>query len=78
MSEFIAVPQKKTSQVDLIKPLKNIISSTYSTSDNPEDYSEALDELNKLRMSATKILDKHESSLDILYRYRDNSPQSNI
>uniref|UniRef100_T1JEE2 BRO1 domain-containing protein n=1 Tax=Strigamia maritima TaxID=126957 RepID=T1JEE2_STRMM len=72
MAGFIAVPLKKTSEVELVKPLKNLIASTYSTADNPEDYSEALNELNKLRMNATwRTLDKHESSLDIMYRYYD-------
>lgn len=44
----------------------------YSTADEPSNYNEALAELNKLRMNATwRTLDKHESSLDIMYRYYD-------
>ena len=33
MTELLSVPLKKTSEVDLVKPLKTLISSTYSTAD---------------------------------------------
>ncbi|XP_077563185.1 programmed cell death 6-interacting protein-like protein AliX [Haemaphysalis longicornis] len=72
MAVYLAVPLKKTSEVDLIKPLANVISTYYSTADEQSNYNEALTELNKLRMNATwRTLDKHESSLDIMYRYYD-------
>ncbi|KAH7951242.1 hypothetical protein HPB52_006991 [Rhipicephalus sanguineus] len=71
-ANYLAVPLKKTSEVDIIKPLANVISAYYSTADDPSNYNEALTELNKLRMNATwRTLDKHESSLDIMYRYYD-------
>lgn len=72
MAVYLAVPLKKTSEVDLVKPLANVISTYYSTADEQSNYNEALTELNKLRMNATwRTLDKHESSLDIMYRYYD-------
>ena len=35
MTELLPVPLKKGSEVELSKPLKNLISSTYSTADKP-------------------------------------------
>jgi len=66
---FLAVPLKRTWEVDLVKPLKTFISDTYSGSDT-EDFDQALNEFNKLRNSTiSKSVDKHESSLEVLYRY---------
>ncbi|XP_043204066.1 programmed cell death 6-interacting protein-like [Amphibalanus amphitrite] len=70
--DFIAVPIKRTSEQDLVRPLKSIIASSYSTADNPADYADAIQEMNKLRASATwKSFDKTESALEVLYRYYD-------
>lgn len=70
MADLIAIPLKKPSEVDLIKPLKNLIVSTYSTADKPEDYSEAISEFSKLRNNAIwRVFEKYESSLDVIYRY---------
>lgn len=72
MAVYIAIPLKKTSEIDLIKPLSHVISAYYSTADDQCSCGDALAELNKLRMNATwRTLDKHESSLDIMYRYYD-------
>ncbi|XP_013793109.1 programmed cell death 6-interacting protein-like [Limulus polyphemus] len=72
MANFIAVPFKKTSEVDIIKPLKNLISSYYSTADEPADFRESLKELNKLRLNSTwRTLDKNENSLQVMCRYYD-------
>ncbi|XP_068188862.1 programmed cell death 6-interacting protein isoform X2 [Antennarius striatus] len=72
MATFISVPLKKTSEVDLVKPLSKFITTTYSTSEEQGEYLRAVEELNKLRKSAVgRPLDKHESSLDILLRYYD-------
>ncbi|XKL66493.1 hypothetical protein PGB90_009913 [Kerria lacca] len=72
MSEFLSVPVKKPTDVDLIKPLKNIISSHYNTSDNPDNYTNAIEEFNKLRNQAVwKAYEKYESSLEIIYYYYD-------
>jgi programmed cell death 6-interacting protein len=68
MSEFLSVPVKKPTDVDLLKPLKNIISSQYNTSDNPDTYNSAIEEFSKLRTQAVwKVYDKYESSLEIVY-----------
>lgn len=69
MANFIAIPLKKTSEIDLIKPLKNVFSSFCVAADQPVNYDEALSELNKLRMNSTwRTLDKHENSLDVMTR----------
>jgi len=38
MTELLFVPLKRGSDVDIIKPLKNLIASTYSTADKPGTY----------------------------------------
>lgn len=63
MAELLAVPFKKSSDVDIVKPLKNLIQSTYNT----EEYSDALTELSRLRSNAIwKIFEK--SNLEYLNR----------
>lgn len=69
MATFLAVPTKKTWEVDLTKPLKNFIASTYNNV-NADEYSQALSEFNKLRQSMiAKSVDRHESALEVLYRW---------
>lgn len=69
MADLLAVPMKKPSEIDIVKPLKNLISSSYSTADNPQDYGEAISELSKLRNNAIwRVYEKYESSLEIVYR----------
>lgn len=72
MSELLVVPLKKPSEVDVVKPLKNLIQSSYSGNDsaNAVDHSEAINEFSKLRNTAIwKAFEKYESSLEILYGY---------
>lgn len=65
---LLSVPTKRASDVNIIKPLKQLISSHYNSADNPEDYSEAINELSKLRGQALwKVLDKYDNSLDLIY-----------
>jgi len=70
MSSFIAFPLKRTSDVDLVKPLKNLIASYYSNNDEPVNYDEAIESFNRLRSTSTsKNLDpKHESTVEQLER----------
>ncbi|ESO09518.1 hypothetical protein HELRODRAFT_185356 [Helobdella robusta] len=66
---FLSIPNKKTWEVDLVKPLKSFIQETYG---NTEDHTAALNELNKLRLNMIlKAGDKHESALEAIYRYYD-------
>jgi len=71
MTELLTVPLKKGSDVDVVKPLKNLIASTYSTADKPEDYTDALSELTKLRQLSVRNIDRTEASLDNLAKYYD-------
>lgn len=67
MAELLAVPLKKSSDIDIVKPLRNLIQATYSGASGADDCSEALAELARMRTNAIwKILDK--TSLDIIYR----------
>lgn len=71
MADLIAVPLKKPSDVDVIKPLTNVIKSTYnSAGNNQKDYTEAINEFSKLRNNALwRAFEKYESSLEVIYRY---------
>lgn len=72
MATFISVPLKKSSEVDLVKPLSKFVTATYPAGEDQGEYLRAVDELNKLRKNALgRPLDKHESSLEILLRYYD-------
>ncbi|XP_043544794.1 programmed cell death 6-interacting protein isoform X4 [Chiloscyllium plagiosum] len=69
---FVSVPLKKSSEVDLAKPLSKFIQSTYPSGESQAEYVKAAEELNSLRKSAVcRALDKHDSSLEILLRYYD-------
>lgn len=70
MSELLVVPLKKPSEVDVAKPLTNLIQSAYnSAADTAVDHSEAVNEFSKLRNTAIwKAFEKYESSLEILYK----------
>lgn len=70
MADFIAAPLKKPTEVDIVKPLKNLISASYSTADKPEDYGDAINELSKIRSNAVwRVFEKYESSLEVIYGY---------
>ncbi|XP_051527357.1 programmed cell death 6-interacting protein-like isoform X2 [Myxocyprinus asiaticus] len=72
MATFISVPLKKSSEVDLVKPLSKFVTATYPPGEEQAEHLRAVEELNKLRKSALgRPLDKHESSLEILLRYYD-------
>lgn len=65
------VPLKKPSEVN-IAPLDNLIQSAYN-SNSPgnaaSSYSEAVNEFGKLRNIAIwKFFEKHEGSLEVVYR----------
>lgn len=65
MAELLSIPWKKSSDVDLVKPLRNLLQATY---EGAEDWTDALNELARLRNDAIwKVFDK--SSLDVIYWY---------
>lgn len=71
MSELLVIPLKKPSEVDVVKPLKNLIQSAYNSSEsNAVDHSDAINEFSKLRNVAIwKAFEKYESSLEIVNGY---------
>ncbi|XP_059520190.1 programmed cell death 6-interacting protein isoform X1 [Myotis daubentonii] len=73
MATFISVQLKKTSEVDLAKPLVKFIQQTYpSGGEEQAQYCRAAEELSKLRRAALgRPLDKHEGALETLLRYYD-------
>ena len=68
MATYLAVPLKRTWEIDFDKPLNTFIANTFGDA-KPEDYKPGIDEFNKLRASMiNKGQDKHESGLEVLYR----------
>lgn len=70
MTQFIAIPLKKTSEVDLTKSLKQLISTYYGSEEN---YADSVDQLDKLRKEATfkGIEGKSTTTLTALQNYYD-------
>jgi programmed cell death 6-interacting protein len=70
MSEIVvlSVPLKKGWDVDIVKPLKNMISST---SDKKEDYTDAISTLSTMRHIALKLGEKSDASLEHMAKYYD-------
>ena len=52
MATFISVPLKKSSEVDLVKPLSKFVTMNYPAGEEQTEYIRALEELNKLRKNA--------------------------
>ena len=71
MTEILPVPLKKATDIDLTKSLKTLISSTYSSADQPVDCNDAISDLQKLRNTATKNPDRSEATLDAMMKYYD-------
>uniref|UniRef100_A0A915INI9 BRO1 domain-containing protein n=1 Tax=Romanomermis culicivorax TaxID=13658 RepID=A0A915INI9_ROMCU len=66
---MLSIPMKKSYEVDVAGPIRTFISCTYSTTEMPTDF-ESINDFNKLRSKAcVQPLDRHESSLDVLYRF---------
>ena len=71
MADILSVPLKKTSEIDLVKPFKNLIALRFSTADNPENFNDAISELNKLRsLACVRAMDKNEAAVEIIARYK--------
>jgi programmed cell death 6-interacting protein len=71
MDRFLEVPLKKSSDTGIVKPLKKLISSFYTTTDKPKNYTEAINEFNTLRNNARRVYEKIESSLKAVNSYYD-------
>uniref|UniRef100_A0A0N5BXT9 BRO1 domain-containing protein n=1 Tax=Strongyloides papillosus TaxID=174720 RepID=A0A0N5BXT9_STREA len=73
MVSFIQIPLKSTSEVDLVKPLKNFVKTFYKLNDEQKnEVHEAISELNKLRSKACcQGNEKSQAILDLLLRYCD-------
>jgi programmed cell death 6-interacting protein len=64
--DLLIVPPKKGSEVDLVKPLKNLMQNPNSKSDSPNI--EKINNFNKQRNQAVfKVFEKTEAALDGLY-----------
>lgn len=70
MTQFIAIPLKTTQEVDLVNPLKQLISTYYGSDVN---YTESIEQLDKLRKEATfkGIEGNSTTTLTALQRYYD-------
>ena len=65
MADILVVPMKKTSEVDLVKPLKNVIERF--SADNLKNFDGAIGELNKLRsLDVLELLTKMSQHLRLL------------
>lgn len=70
MSSFMAIPLKRTSDVDMTKPLNQLISTYYG---GEETYTDSVNQLDKLRKDSTfkGIEGKSATTLTALQRYYD-------
>lgn len=72
MSDLLSVPLKKPTDVDVTRPLNNLIKSSYSSL-GPEKMAEISESVNKFNQQRTtsvwKAFEKYESSLEILYGF---------
>ncbi|XP_041459788.1 programmed cell death 6-interacting protein-like isoform X1 [Lytechinus variegatus] len=71
MANYLAVPLKNSSEVELQRPFQNFIKNTYSDVEL-EDVNSQIKEFSKQRTNAVcRKLDKHATSLDTLAKYYD-------
>lgn len=68
--ELLTVPLKKTNEVDLVKPLKNLIQgSNIKQSDSLQNL-EKINSLNKQRNHAVfKVFEKNDAALEAIYAW---------
>ena len=66
MTELLPIHPKKTSDVELTRPIANWISSTFGSSDDPVDARSDIEELHKLRQAIARPGDSAENSLSSL------------
>ncbi|XP_058457648.1 programmed cell death 6-interacting protein [Malaya genurostris] len=74
MMDLLNVPLKKPSDVDMVRPLTNLIKSSYCNlgPEKLEEIEEAINKFNQQRSTAIwKVFEKYENSLEIIYGYYD-------
>jgi len=64
MTELLAVPLKRASDIDITRPLKTWINATFSNAERPLDVSAALAELQRLRQKAVRLNELGEAGLN--------------
>ena len=65
--ELLTVPLKKTSEVDLVKPLKNIIQSSNIKQSDSSQNIEKINSFNKQRNHAVfKVFEKNDAALEAI------------
>jgi hypothetical protein len=64
-NDLLCVPLKRASDIDVSKPLRNLIQSVYSTSDAPVNMKERLAEMQKLRQTAIKATGSGEGMANV-------------
>ena len=64
-NDLLWVPLKKTSDIDVQKPIKHLIASTFSSADSPVNCNEQLGEFQKLRRAAIQA-DKNETGFNAI------------
>jgi len=63
MNNILVVPLKRTSDIDITRPIKTWINSAFNSNERPQDLSNALAELQKLRQKSVKSNDMNEVGL---------------
>jgi len=75
MSELLAVPSKRAADIDVQKPLRNLIAATYSSSSSGSsgpgaaDIKAKLEEFQKLRQAAVRGPDRGEVAANAVGKY---------
>ncbi|XP_046659783.1 programmed cell death 6-interacting protein-like [Homalodisca vitripennis] len=71
MTKLLTVPMKKPTDVDVVRPLENLINTVYK-SPKDKDISKQIREFSNLRNNAVlKSYEQFEGSLEIIYTYYD-------
>lgn len=66
--ELLIVPLKKSSEVDLVKPLKNIIQGSNIKQSDSSQNIDKINSLNKQRNHAVfKVFEKNDAALEAIY-----------
>lgn len=66
--ELLTIPLKKTNEVDLVKPLKNLLQGANVNQTDTSQNSEKISSLNKQRNHAVfKVFEKNDAALEAIY-----------